>query len=192
MNKEQVLTQKAFDSLLNWLDPDRDRAAQTYEKIRIRLIKILTCRGCCEAEDLADEAINRVTLKVDWLILNYVGDPARYFYAVAQKVYLEYLRKTKHQQVSPVSVSSIAADPDQKQLEALYECLERCLDKLSKENRLLVIEYYHGEKQAKIKHRKKIADQLGIGVNALRIRAHRIRLQLEGCVQNCLKQSPAQ
>ena len=64
MKKEWVLTKEAFDALLEWLDPNRDIAAQKYETIRTRLIKIFSCRGCLEAEDLADETINRVTNKL--------------------------------------------------------------------------------------------------------------------------------
>ncbi len=64
MHKEWTLTQAALDSLLAWLDPDRDRAGAKYEAIRTRLIKVFVCRGCPEAEDLADETINRVASKL--------------------------------------------------------------------------------------------------------------------------------
>src|SRR5882762_2150995 len=92
MKKKWAITQEAFDGLLGWLDTNRDQAAQKYEKIRTRLIKIFICRGCGEADDLADETINRVTAKVDSIANSYTGDPALYFYGVAQKVHLEYLR----------------------------------------------------------------------------------------------------
>ena len=60
MKKEWVINQDAFDTMLDWLDADRERAGCKYEAIRLRLIKIFTCRGCQDAEELADEAINRV------------------------------------------------------------------------------------------------------------------------------------
>src|ERR687885_224752 len=92
MNRDRVLTQAAFDSLLAWLDADRDQAGEKYECIRLRLIKIFTCRGRPDAEELADETINRVTLKATQVAKDYVGDPALYFYGVAQKVFLESVR----------------------------------------------------------------------------------------------------
>jgi hypothetical protein len=52
MNKNWVLSQEAFDALLDWLDPDREQAGIKYEQIRLRLIKIFTGRGCSDAEDL--------------------------------------------------------------------------------------------------------------------------------------------
>jgi RNA polymerase sigma factor (sigma-70 family) len=196
MKNQRVVTQQAFDQLLNWLDADRDSAGSKYEKIRVRLIKIFACRGCGEADDLADETINRVTLKLGQIAESYSGDPALYFYGVAQKVHLEYLR-----QKLPVQESALAGrepggqtawPPDAPgEVEQEYACLEQCMDHLPSENRRLVLEYYQEEKRAKIDHRKKLADQLGIAVNALRIRAHRIRSQLQQCVESCLDQAPA-
>ncbi|HEY0047746.1 MAG TPA: hypothetical protein VGB68_00565, partial [Pyrinomonadaceae bacterium] len=63
MDKENVINQENFDVLLNWLDRNREIAGQKYEKIRRRLIRIFLGRGCFEAEELADETINRVTRK---------------------------------------------------------------------------------------------------------------------------------
>jgi DNA-directed RNA polymerase specialized sigma24 family protein len=183
MKQDTALTQSAFDSLLAWLDHDRDQAGKKYESIRLRLIKIFTCRGCGEAEDLADDTINRVTAKVEELSKTYQGDPALYFYGVAQKVHLESLRKKPL-----VHVPTPMVDNDE--IEEEYNCLDRCMDKLSEDNRTLVLRYYQEEKHAKIDNRKDLARELGIAVNALRIRAHRIRLQLQLCVRSCLEQAP--
>ena len=195
MKKEWVVTQQAFDDLLDWLDADRERAGAKYEDIRVRLIKIFTCRGCREADDLADETINRVTAKLGEIAESYSGDPALYFYGVAQKVHLEYLRKKPPAQESsragrePGGQTFLASGPDD-EMEYEYACLEQCMDHLPSENRRLVLEYYREEKRAKIELRKRLADELGIGVNALRIRAHRIRSRLEQCLLDCLEKSP--
>ncbi len=195
MKKEWVLTQDAFDTLLDWLDSDRDRAGRKYESIRLRLIKIFTCRGCHEAEELADETINRVIARVVKLASGYEGDPALYFYGVSQKVHLEYLRKAHSQPINlPFATegSQITQAIDlTSDIEPEYECLERCLEHLPADNRKLVLEYYQQEKHAKIEHRKLLATELGIAVNALRIRAHRIRLVLQQCVRDCIEQQPA-
>ncbi len=103
MKKEWFLTQEAFDALLAWLDPDREAAALKYETVRLRLIKIFACRGCSEAEDLADETINRVTSKLPEIQASYTGEPARYFYGVANKIHLEY---TRRKPVPPLPVAT--------------------------------------------------------------------------------------
>jgi DNA-directed RNA polymerase specialized sigma24 family protein len=179
MKKEWVLTQEAFDALLAWLDPDRELAAQKYESIRTRLIKIFACRGCAEAEDLADETINRVTNKLPEIQGTFVGEPARFFYGVANKIQLEHSRPQRTIPITPPT------DNDEDS-ELEYQCLDRCMEKLSSENRQLVLSYYQEEKHAKIEHRKRLATSLGIALNALRIRAHRIRASLQECVKECV------
>jgi len=182
MNKNWVLTQESFDALLTWLDPQREQAGHKYEDIRSRLIKIFTCRGCHEPEDLADETINRVINKLKEIESVYAGDRARYFYGVANKVHLEYLRRKP-----AVRAPTIAPGSDQEERD--FNCLEKCMDQLTPENRELVLQYYQQEKKAKIDHRKLLAKKLGIAVNALRIRAFRIRASLQTCVQECLERT---
>jgi RNA polymerase sigma factor (sigma-70 family) len=179
MNKSWVLSQESFDALLNWLAPEREQAGQRYEEIRSRLIKIFTCRGCPEPEDLADETINRVTTRLQDIRDKFKGDSARYFYGVANKVHLEYLRRKQLQDVAPPPIDSLAVEIE-------YRCLEECLDHLSVENRNLVLQYYQSERKARIDQRKLLAKELGIRLNALRIRAHRIRVMLQECLQNCM------
>jgi DNA-directed RNA polymerase specialized sigma24 family protein len=184
MNKDWVLTQESFDALLDWLDPVREEAGRKYEEIRLRLIKIFACRGCYEPEDLADETINRVSKKLKEIQGTYSGDPARYFYGVGNKVHLEYLRRRP----VPTPPPPLEASDE---IEKEYDCLERCILELTPNNRLLVLQYYQDEKRAKIDHRRNLADQLGIAVNALRIRACRIRAALQKCVQSCVNEKPA-
>lgn len=179
MSQENTLTQDAFDSLLAWLDPDRERAGEKYEAVRRRLIKIFTCRGCRDADELADRTINRVALKAPEVSKGYVGDPALYFYGVAQKIFLEYVRKP------PASLPPPPQD-NSDETEREYACLERCMEGLSPTSREMVLEYYRGEKGAKVERRKRLSERLGIGQNALRIRAHRVRAALQQCVEGCL------
>lgn len=177
-----VLTQEAFDALLVWLDPNRERAAKKYEEIRRRLIKLFTCRGCTLAEDLTDETINRVARKIQGeLGQNYVGDPVRYFYGVAHNVYLEHVRK------KPEPLPMPPPRPTE-EVEQEHACLDACMERLPPNNRELILEFYREEKQAKIEHRKRLAERLGISPNALRIQAHRIRVGLLECVRQCLQQ----
>ncbi|HEU0253584.1 MAG TPA: hypothetical protein VFR12_11175 [Pyrinomonadaceae bacterium] len=182
MKKNWVLSQEAFDKLLDWLDSDREQAGIKYEEIRRRLIKIFTGRGCEDPEDLADETINRVTSKLDEIEIDFKGDRARYFYGVANKVLMEYLRRKPPQ---PPALSN----SDTTRIEHEYRCLEECIAQLSEENRYLLSEYYGAEGKDKIEKRKKLAEKLGIAPNALRIRAYRIRQALQECVENCVERS---
>jgi hypothetical protein len=48
------------------------------------------------------------------------------------------------------------------------------------------MDYYLNDKQDKIDFRKKLARQLGIAANALRLRVHRLRTNVHTCLTNCL------
>lgn len=182
MNKDWELSQEAFDALLVWLDPDREQAALKYEDIRRRLIKIFTGRGCLEPEDLADETINRVTRRLNEIQKNFSGDCALYFFGVANKVYMEYLRRKL-----PQPMPAPAPDPNRIELE--YNCLERCIHRLSESDRDLLLRYYWIEGQTENEYRKALAEELRIAPNALRIRVYRIRQALKQCVEKCVEQA---
>jgi DNA-directed RNA polymerase specialized sigma24 family protein len=179
MNDDSI-TPPTFDSLLEWLDPDRDQAGKIYEQIRRRLIKIFECRGCHDADVLADTTFDRVTSKVPKIAKDYVGEKSLYFYGVAQNVYRESIRKRP-----PVASPPPIEKSDD--IEKEFECLDRCVLQLTASNRDLVLEYYQNDKRAKIEHRRALAEKLGVAQNALRIRAHRIRLTLQQCLQTCLE-----
>ncbi len=179
-NENQELNQESFDLLLKFLHADREEAGRRYEEIRLKLVKIFTCRGCMTPEDLADETINRVSRKVGEIMNSYVGDPRLYFYGVARNVFLESVRKRPHVPPMPEPKSSDVKEAEQ-------ECLDQCMKKLTPTNRQLILEYYTGEKKEKIERRKALAGRLGMAPNALRIRAHRIRNSLGNCVFDCLK-----
>ncbi len=184
MNKQWVLTQENFDKLLAWLDSDREQAAMKYEDIRQSLINIFTWRGCYEADELADETINRVTQKIQTLTETYVGDPSLYFYGVAKMVILEYHRRKPLPPIPP-----IVEKPEN--YESLYDCLDKCVQQLPPDQRELILPYYEKEKQAKINLRKELAKQLKIEPNLLRVRAFRIRTRVQKCVETCIERKKA-
>lgn len=190
MRKAWVLTEEAFNGLLDWLDQDPEQAALKYEKIRRKLIRIFVGRGSYVAEELADETFNRVAEKIPAL-QDYQGEKVLYFYGVARWVQRESLRKeTAKTQVDTIGLSS-EPDPNPNEDDHRLLCLQGCLKDLSEDNRNLFLEYYCEERKAKIKHRKRLAAELGIAINALRIRAYRIRIRLKQCVNNCLEHEPA-
>ncbi|HKR13959.1 MAG TPA: hypothetical protein VJT15_17985 [Pyrinomonadaceae bacterium] len=164
-------TKESFEKLLSWLDPDRDRAGEKYEKIRTRLIKIFSARGCWVAEDLADRTINVVAGKIDWLLANYQGDPALYFYAVGRNVFLEWRKKNPPPKIPP-------PHPDKSETEQLLCHLDQCLLELPDDDRDLVLKYHEGEKQVRINNRKRLAEERGISPNALRIKVCHIHSRL--------------
>jgi len=167
----------AFEQFLNWLGPDPESAAQTYESIRGRLIRMFSARRCIFPEDLADETFERVAQKLNEITSYFTGDPARYFYGVAKKIYLEYQREVIAQrwrfQYAP------ATNTDDQDLEHQLKQLDEALSAIPKSDRDMILRYYAGSGKSKIRHRRALAEQCGLGPNALRIRVFRIRKELK-------------
>lgn len=182
--KNWALTQQAFDGLLARFDTDRERAGWAYERARHKLIKYFEWRQAIFPYEAADETLNRVARKIDegTDIQNLNG----YIYGVARLVFAETL-KEKGAAPQPLDYAAVAepAADDNSGDEECRECLARCLQELPDGSRELIIAYYGGEGE-KIKNRKRLAERLGIQLNALRIRAHRVRVRLETCVRHCL------
>jgi len=181
-----------FERFLAWLDPDREQAAVRHEEVRRRLCKFFVCRCCPVAEELADETIDRVIRKGEALFTAYVGDPRAYFFGVAHRVYLEWTNRPPllSELTTPLVRADRSGPPDSN--EAEYDCLEECLRRLPQQDRDLIVEYYQDEKQAKIEHRKHLAERFGITTNTLRIRVHRIRARLQECIFSILQLRVAQ
>ena len=183
MKKHEPSTQQEFDSLLKWLDTDRERAGERYEEIRLKIIRILARRGCWEAEELTDETMNRVAHKVVTEIgESYVGDQLPYFRKVGHIVYLEWLKNLPKRD----GLRRMPAPDPPEEKERCSRCLDCCMERLSPEERELVIEYFRDDKRAKIERRKQLADGRGISLNTLRMQIHRIKTPLRRCVSNCL------
>ena len=182
----QGLTTESFDALLAQLAPDRERAGELYETIRHKLVRLFEWRGCASPEDLADETINRVARRLAEGIELRSNDPYGYFCGVAHLVYKEVLRRAarEHRAIESGDWPPPSSLADDEPSDERLECLRRCLQQLPADQRDLVLRYHQGENN--IRNRQALADQMGIPMNALRIRVHRVRRKLESCVHSCL------
>ena len=189
LKKNWSLTEQAFAHLLRWLDDDVDSHGESYLSMRSRLVTYFDRKNCTNPDDLADEVLNRVGRRLEEEGRIDTEAPAKYCYTVARFVFMEQLRSPAAREVAIEDLDLRARDD---QSEAVYEreaalhCLEKCSGSIDESQRGLIVRYYSGEKGAKIANRKQIADELGVTLNALGIRAFRIREKLEACVTKCL------
>lgn len=179
----QGLTPEQFEALLELFDPDHQRAGVIYVEIRGRLARMFERRHCDNPEDLADVTLNRVGRRraEGAPILN----PLAYIHGVANLVGKEFWRQERHKQ--QVMVTERPADllsPEDPREDERLDCVRRCLARLPDDQRLLIVRYH--DEDDRIQSRRELARELGIAMNALRIRVHRIRRDLEECVRSCL------
>jgi DNA-directed RNA polymerase specialized sigma24 family protein len=196
--KDWTLTPSAFRRLLDWLDEGADSGGQKYLEIRQRLVLYFDRKNCLTPDELADETLNRVARRLEEEGRIEAEAPAKYCYIVARFVFMESLRGMERASVplddvlgQPTARGLAAPEPDdEKQVkEKMLNCLEHCTGKLEAVNRDIIIRYYFGEERVKIENRRALAESLQITMNALSIRACRIRDKLEGCVGKCAAES---
>lgn len=191
--KNWTLTAASFQKLLNWLDKGANSDGQHYLEMRQRLVSYFDRKNCLTPDDLADETLNRVARRLEETEI--IGEtPAKYCYVVARFVFMEYLRGKQREEVpldeaiqqTPENRFAASDLKDENEMrEKSMKCLDQCMEKLEPQNREIIIRYYIGKERVKIENRRGLADSLGITMNALSIRACRIRDKLEACVGKC-------
>lgn len=144
---------------------------------------MFAAKGLTDAEDLADEAINRVADRLPEISHNYDGKPVHYFRGVARNIIFEAKRRKEiatgslpERRTKPVDVSDE------------YNCLVKCLTFLPSTERNLILDYHVYEGHDKVLNHLAMADEFEISVSNLRVKAHRLRDRLEKCMRKCLEQ----
>jgi DNA-directed RNA polymerase specialized sigma24 family protein len=190
-----VLTSEAFRRLLDWLDGGASSDGLKYLEMRRRLVAYFDRKNCPTPDELADETLNRVARRLEEEGAIETDAPARYCYIVARFVFMEHLRETRRgdalandlrQRARADGLAAAEADDAREVKERRLNCLEQCLNKLEAAGREVIARYYVGTARVKIEHRRALAEELGVTMNALSIRACRIRDRLEACVRECV------
>lgn len=173
------LSASSFAALLICLDSDPRQAAQRYERLRSKLIRLFTWRGCSDAGELADETMNRVAKRVkrDQQIAEKIE---QFVVGVAHNIYLEVLRAhRKHNQ----AVNEIKARPvdlfEREMTSPQLIRLEQCIMELPEKDRELILAYYRHPAGNRIASRQKLKQKFALSDSNLRIKIFRIRNRLE-------------
>ncbi|QQS41273.1 MAG: hypothetical protein IPM63_18240 [Acidobacteriota bacterium] len=184
------LDSAGFDKFLSRLDTNPDSAAERYEELRLKLTKFFAWKGCetYRADDLTDETLDRIALKVGEGVE--VENVNAYIYGVARFVWLEHVRSAKEDPVGDEmpEIEVLPEEPEEEDVR--LACLRSCLSGSASDDAdvNLVTGYYDPDPGEKIKEkRKRLADELGIAVNTLKVRACRIRARLETCIRACVE-----
>lgn len=183
-----TLTQEALDKLLACMSPDRDEAARQYVALEMKVVRYFEKQKIDAAETRADDVINRVARRI--AEGKQIDNVIAYAFRVAYLVFLEADKEPDHVEIDPEQTPLNAAPLfEDSESDRRQNCFDSCLRKLTSANRELVLGYYQEDGGAKIEFRKWLAGQLKISLVALRIRAHRIRKNLEQCIAECLREA---
>jgi hypothetical protein len=174
------LTRDVWNQFLRALDPDASQAGSRYEQLRRRLIALYRERALPAPEDLADEALDRMACRMARGPIA-DGDVAAYLRAVAQRIGDEVTRRRREEagelSTMPGAQRGLGGPEGAGGDDALSR-LCGCLDDLPGHKRQMLLEYETGFGRERIRRRRALATQLGVPMNVLRVRVHRLRAQL--------------
>ena len=197
MRTTPVLTHEAFTRLKALLGSDDDLAGQAYEHLRRLLIDFFRWRKCTDPQALADDVIDRIARQLQRG--ETINSPRAYCSEVARKVHLEHTRSPERR-LLPLGTPA-PTDPEldpyarveaaeaRRDLERRIASLHGCLNLLPPETRVLFLRYHHASGRSRMQQRKRLAEELGISINALRIRVCRVAENLAVRIEERMRRS---
>jgi len=186
--------QTDLNRLLMRLDSEPAKAWDQYRNLRCRLVKFFEWHQCACPEDLADKALDTVARKPQD---EKIRDVSQFVVGVARKLWLETHKKSQRESSIgdlPGGEESLRDTRDHEHemiieldRQSTLACLRECLGRLNAADRALALDYYSAEEDKQKVHRQKLARAAGVTVDALRVRACRLREKLEQCASKCLE-----
>lgn len=179
-----------FAALLRHLSQGSEPGEAVYEKLRMRLIAFLRLHLPAEADELADLTLDRLAQRV--ASGTAIQNVHSYALGIARMVVFEARARFAREQSSVEEAAylqqALTPDPDTAgpDPEATDAALRGCLEKLGAPAAELILEYYVDSGSNRIEARRRLAQRLGLSLNALRNRALRVRAALEACVREKL------
>lgn len=181
-----------FSLFLLQLHSDPEVAAERYEILRLKITRILLWRGVpeSEADALADVVLDRISAKM--AAETEIEDINAYAAAVSRFVFLEFKRRHREDPYGDempepaVNTKAEFVESEDERMHCLRKCFVTTVPDSS--DRTLLLKYYEaasGEKNKDL--RRSLAEHMGLSLNALRVRACRLRAKLENCVNRCVQ-----
>lgn len=190
-----------FAALLQCFDADRERAWGIYAGVRERLARFFADKNCRTPFECADDTLDRTARRLAQGAHITTGDPYGYILGIAYNVLREYW-KSRERKTIELDALAPAHHPSHDPVDELNEreeraarehrldCLNKCLAQLPPEQSAFLNAYHTGAGGGeRIEGRRRLAAELGVELNALRIRACRVRDRLEKCLRACLARS---
>jgi DNA-directed RNA polymerase specialized sigma24 family protein len=201
------LDNASLAALLKALGPDADQAGRKYAKLRERLARFFEWNRVDNADELADETLDRLARRLRSAEgAGADGDangnsrektierPEEFAAGIARLVLFEQRRRQMRAEQALQNVQRECATEqaasraeDARRTEDLAAVLDSCMDELPVTQRELIARYYNVNGRSTIDARKWLAREMGISINALRNRALRIRAELENQMRSRLQ-----
>jgi DNA-directed RNA polymerase specialized sigma24 family protein len=186
----KAVSQPDFENFLTALDPNRERAAASYLRLRERLEKYFEWRDCGNPESLTDVVFDRTIQKIARGVD--IENAEAFCISVAKFVLMEHRRAvSREQELADIAVA-MSNDSAGSLEESRHQCLDKCLEQMPEEERQILVSYFDTDEQTYIRKRRQLSESMGLSANGLRIRISRLKAKLEKCLTKCLKEPESQ
>ena len=183
------MDKETLAKVLSLLNPDEELAAVEYRKLHERLMRFFEWNNVEDPGVLADEAIDRLgkrALEAD--LERGIRNASAFVLGVSRHlVQEERRRQAKGAEVKRIWTAVTTMESESSESERIDEALQHCLADLKPDRRRLIQAYYGLSGADKVKAHKKLAEENGLSLNALRNRALRVRKDLEVSIRNYLE-----
>jgi DNA-directed RNA polymerase specialized sigma24 family protein len=151
--------------------------------LRESLVRFFQIKGDADAEESADESLDRVAAKLGEAVL--IEDLTKYSFGVARLVFLENLRKAQkakkvlaeYRLEGPEGQETVDDSDD-------FSLMRECFAELAEDERKILHRYFADRPLVELGEKRiDLAASLGISKNTLRLKIFRLRRRLEDCVR---------
>lgn len=180
---------ESFESLLAALHSDSAEAAQAYRRLHQRLARFFSLHVVTDPEALADEAVDRLARGLVSRGSEEISSPTAFALGIARHLLHEEQRR-RMREIQAAKEQNAANFLDSEDNEKSLQAMDRCLAHMPAERRQLLLDYYAASGAEKIAQHKRMAERMGLAINALRNRLLRARAELAKCMGNAVHDVP--
>ncbi len=176
------LTAESYTLLLRAFSFDEGEAGEVLSKLRDALVRFFQIKGDADAEDAADETLDRVAAKISEAVA--IEDLTKYSFGVARLVFLENLRKTQKANTAFQEYQDETERQKTGEETDDFSQMRECFAKLADADKSLLQAYFTDVPPAELdEKRRALTASLGVSQNNLRLKIFRLRRRLENCVR---------
>ena len=171
-----------FSSLLKFLGPDDpDDGGRRYLRLHQKLEGFFRTRGVADPAAAADETLDRAGRRI--AEGTDVPNVDSFCLGIARFIIKEGWRLNTRESTAFLQFLEQHEQATAEQIDR-FSFMKMCFEELPQYDRTLLNSYCSALRgQARAKHRRELAEELGLTVSALRIRVTRLRQGLEDCLK---------
>jgi len=171
-----------FARFLESLSPDGEEAGRLYIRLDKKLVGFFGMKGISDTTGATHETIKRAGERLAGGAN--VPDMEKYCLGIARNVAKEWWRRERREERVFRRFTDSLANNSAEEVERIQRILKPCFERLEDKDRDLLVAYCRiPEGLSHAEHRRRLAEEMGMTVRALRTQISRLRDELEDCVE---------